>query len=69
MTKLAPTPAGVFIDRLMGQRQASRHTIAGYRDTCRLLLGFATVHVEIHPVDVLDLEDHMIGQDISDSAR
>jgi hypothetical protein len=26
-------------------------------------------HVEIHPVDRLNLEDHMIGEDIGDSAR
>lgn len=30
-----------FIDRLMGQRQASPHTISSYRDTFRLLLRFA----------------------------
>lgn len=30
-----------FTDRLMRQRQASPHTIAGYRDTFRLLLVFA----------------------------
>lgn len=30
-----------FTDRLVRQRQASPHTIAGYRDTFRLLLGFA----------------------------
>jgi hypothetical protein len=31
-----------FIERLMTQRQASSHTIAGYRDTMRLLLTFAS---------------------------
>ena len=30
-----------FTDRLMRQREASSHTIASYRDTFRLLLGFA----------------------------
>ena len=30
-----------FTDRLCHQRQASPHTIASYRDTFRLLLGFA----------------------------
>jgi site-specific recombinase XerD len=30
-----------FLDRLLHQRQASPHTIAGYRDTFRLLLQFA----------------------------
>ena len=38
MSKLAPTLQAFFTDRLMGQRQASSHTIAGYRDTFRLLL-------------------------------
>ncbi len=32
---------GFFIGRLMGQRQASPHTISSYRDTFRLLLRFA----------------------------
>jgi hypothetical protein len=27
------------------------------------------VHVEVHPVDALDLEAHMTGQDIGNSAR
>lgn len=27
-----------FVDRLMRQRQVSRHTIASYRDTFRLLV-------------------------------
>lgn len=34
-----------FTDRLLQQRQASPHTIAGYRDTFRLLLRFATERV------------------------
>ncbi len=32
---------GFFTKRLMAQRRASPHTIASYRDTFRLLLGFA----------------------------
>jgi len=32
---------GFFTERLLRQRQASPHTIAGYRDTFRLLLRFA----------------------------
>jgi integrase/recombinase XerD len=31
-----------FTDRLCTQMEASRHTVAGYRDTFRLLLGFAS---------------------------
>ena len=41
MTALAPTLQAFFTDRLIGQRDASRHTVAGYRDTWRLLLDFA----------------------------
>ena len=36
-----PTLQAFFTDRLITQRQASPHTIAAYRDTFRLLLGFA----------------------------
>ena len=41
MTALAPTLQAFFTDRLIRQRHASAHTIAAYRDTLRLLLGFA----------------------------
>ena len=34
MSALAPTLQAFFTDRLIRQRQASRHTIAAYRDTC-----------------------------------
>lgn len=40
MTALAPVMEGFFTERLIGQRRASRHTIASYRDTFRLLLAF-----------------------------
>jgi site-specific recombinase XerD len=36
---------GFFTDRLLRQRQASRHTVAGYRDTFRLLLHFAAARL------------------------
>ena len=42
MTALAPTLQAFFTDRLIRQRQASPHTIAAYRDTWRLLLGYAS---------------------------
>lgn len=45
-----------FMDRLMRQRQASPHTIASYRDTFRLLLGFAQKHLKKEP-SALTLED------------
>jgi integrase/recombinase XerD len=41
MSTLAPTMQAFFTDRLIKQRQASPHTIAAYRDTFRLLLGYA----------------------------
>ncbi len=41
MTAIAPTLQAFFTDRLMTQRRASPHTIAAYRDTIRLLLGYA----------------------------
>lgn len=40
MTLIAGTLQGFFTDRLVEQRQASPRTIAAYRDTLRLLLGF-----------------------------
>jgi integrase/recombinase XerD len=41
MSALAPIMEGFFTERLIGQRRASPHTVASYRDTFRLLLGFA----------------------------
>ena len=41
MSTLAPVLEGFFTERLIAQRRASPHTIASYRDTFRLLLGFA----------------------------
>ena len=40
MTKLAPVLESFFTDYLMTQRQASPHTVASYRDTFKLLLGY-----------------------------
>lgn len=56
MTALAPTLQAFFTDRLLGQRQASPHTVAAYRDTFRLLLGFAAEQTGRQPCD-LDLGD------------
>lgn len=44
---VTPLPALIqrfFIGRLQTQLGASRHTIAGYRDTFRLLLGYVSQH-------------------------
>jgi site-specific recombinase XerD len=56
MTTLAATVQAFFTQRLIGQRQASPHTIAAYRDTIRLLLQFAATSSHI-PLSRLDLGD------------
>jgi len=56
MSKLAPTLQAFFTDRLIGQRQASGHTIAGYRDTFRLLPRFAAERTRT-PACELDFAD------------
>ena len=60
MTTLAPVLQSFFTGRLIGQRQASPHTIASYRDTFRLLLGFAAARAGKQPaslgIDDLDAE-------------
>jgi hypothetical protein len=40
VTDLAPILQGFFNDRPARQKKASPHTVAAYRDTCRLLLTF-----------------------------
>jgi len=52
MTALAPTLQAFFIDRLIGQRRASPHTVANYRDTFRLLLGFAAERTGTPPCNL-----------------
>jgi site-specific recombinase XerD len=56
MTPLAPTLEAFFTQRLIGQRRASPHTIASYRDTFRLLLAFAHQQTATAP-SRLQLED------------
>ena len=56
MSALAPTMEGFFIERLGRQRQASAHTIAAYRDTFRLLVGFVQTRTGKAPCN-LDLGD------------
>jgi integrase/recombinase XerD len=72
MSSLAPLLEGFFTERLLHQRQASPHTVAAYRDTFRLLLGFvhrrrgkAPAQLELHDLDAVligafldDLETH-----------
>lgn len=56
MSALAPTLQAFFTERLTRQRNASPHTIAGYRDTWRMLLSFAAARTGIAP-SLLDLDD------------
>jgi integrase/recombinase XerD len=57
-----------FTQRLMAQRQASPHTIASYRDTFRLLLGFAQKQLHKPPssLDLSDLDAPLIGAFLDD---
>ena len=52
-----------FTDRLLSQRQASPHTIAGYRDCFRLLLQFAKERLGKMPsqLRIEDLDAPFIG--------
>jgi len=63
MTTLAPTLEAFFTDRLVRQRHASPHTVAAYRDTFRLLLGYAQIHTGKAPsaLDIEDLDAQLIG--------
>ena len=56
MSALAPTLQAFFTERLTRQRNASPHTIAGYRDTWRMLLSFAAARTGIAP-PLLDLDN------------
>jgi integrase/recombinase XerD len=63
MSDLAPIIQAFFTERLITQRQASAHTVAAYRDTIKLLLGFASHHTGKHPaqMDLADLDAPLIG--------
>jgi integrase/recombinase XerD len=63
MTALAPTLQAFFTDRLIRQRHASGHTIAAYRDTLRLLFGYATERTGLAPsaLDIADLDATLIA--------
>jgi site-specific recombinase XerD len=53
-----------FTDRLLRQRRASPHTVAAYRDTFRLMLGFALEQLGKTPteLEVEDLAAPFIGE-------
>ncbi|HVE73969.1 MAG TPA: tyrosine-type recombinase/integrase [Mycobacteriales bacterium] len=52
MTALAPTLQSFFTHYLISQRGASRHTIAAYRDTLRLLLAYVQERTGVPPSDL-----------------
>jgi site-specific recombinase XerD len=57
-----------FTDRLLRQRRASPHTIAGYRDSFRLLLHFAKERLGKAPADLTleDLDVRFVGDFLDD---
>jgi len=63
MSDLAPLLQGFFTDKLMLQRQASPHTVAAYRDTFKLLLGFLAQRTSRSPaaLSITDLDAPAIG--------
>ncbi|WP_329056227.1 site-specific integrase [Amycolatopsis sp. NBC_01488] len=56
MSSIAPTMQAFFTQRLVTQRQVSPRTIASYRDSLKLLLGFAQQQTG-KPPTVLDWAD------------
>lgn len=56
MSALASTLQAFFTDRLLRERHASPQTVAAYRDTWRLLLGFGAKRIG-KPPSALDFED------------
>jgi integrase/recombinase XerD len=63
VTDLAPVLQGFFTDRLARQKKASPNTVAAYRDTCRLLLAFASGQAGKQPaqLSLADLYAALIG--------
>jgi integrase/recombinase XerD len=64
VSALAPTLQAFFTERLIGQRHASSNTIAAYRDTLRLLIGFAAKLLGRQPceLDLGDLDARLITE-------
>jgi len=63
MSTIAPTIEAFFTQRLLSQRHASPRTVAAYRDTWRLLLGFAHDRTGKTPacLDLADLNAELIS--------
>jgi integrase/recombinase XerD len=68
MTALAPTLQAFFTTRLASQYGASPHTVAAYRDTWRLLLGYAAQTTGATPVnlDLSQLDADLINGFLTD---
>jgi site-specific recombinase XerD len=63
VSTLAPLLQAFFTERLVGQRDASPHTIASYRDAICQLLRFAQLRTgnAPHELDIDDLDAPLIG--------
>jgi integrase/recombinase XerD len=63
MSRLAPTLQTFFTTRLASEYGASPHTVAAYRDTWRLLLGYvaATTGTSPQALDLAQLDADLIG--------
>lgn len=63
MTSFAPLLEAFFTDRLLAQRRASPHTVSAYRDTFRLLLGFAEEQLRKSPsaLRIEDIDARFVG--------
>jgi len=63
MTRLAPTLQAYFTTRLAGELGASPHTVAAYRDTWRLLLGFTAQTRGLAPqqLDLAQLDAELVS--------
>ena len=63
MSTLAPLLETFFTERLIGQRGASPHTVAAYRDTLCLLLRYANRQTGKAPyeLDLTDLDAVLVG--------
>ncbi len=63
MSPIAPTLQAFFTDRLTKQRQASPRTVVSYRDSLKLLLGFAQIRTGKAPtrLDWADLDADLVA--------
>ena len=63
MSALAPGLQAFFTDRLIGQRAASPNTIAAYKTTLRLLVGFAAARAAKTPseLDIADVDAAVVA--------